>query len=111
MLAHMLQHCLHDNLRFAWIVPILKYSVRYKVVLYAQQWIVVVRGRKNDEISLIKFMIRECDQALMAGAIVPAQPAYRLEQRARYIKNALAFLDGSAVIVSALIVGVEGNAL
>ncbi len=77
------------------------------MVLYAQKWIVVVRGRKNDEIALIEFMIRECDQALVAGAIVPAQSAYRLEQRARYIKNALPFLDGSAVIISALIVGVE----
>src|SRR5271170_78261 len=111
MLAHMVQDCLHNNGRFPWIAPILKYSVRYKVVLYAQRGIVVVRRRENDEIPLIKLMIRECNQAVMAGPIVPAQPAYRLEQRARNIKNALPFLNGGAVIVGALIVGIEGHAL
>src|SRR5882724_11174592 len=47
----------------------------------------------------------------MAGTIVPAKSAYRLEQRARHVKNALPFLDGSAVILSGLVVRVERNAL
>src|ERR1039458_8687812 len=71
----------------------------------------MIRGREDDEGRFVEFVIRKRDQAVMAGSVVPAQPPYRLKQRARDIKNALPYTTLLRALVTSFIVGIDGYAL
>src|SRR5262249_9046698 len=107
MLPHMFQHSLHNNRGFARIATVLANTVTDKVVFHSQCGITVICGRKDNEIPLVELLIRERNQTVMAGAIMPTQPSHRLEQRTGDIKDALSFLYGSAQFFSTVVFLVE----
>ncbi len=66
VLAHVLQDGLDDHGRFARIPAVFKDAVGDEMMLYPERGIVVIGGRENDEIPLVKLVIGKCDEAVMA---------------------------------------------
>ena len=65
MLPHMFQDGFDNDRGFTRIAAVFKDAVGDEVMLYPERGIVVIRGREDDEVPLVKLVIRKRDQAVM----------------------------------------------
>jgi len=66
VLTQVIQYSLDYNRSLPRVTAVSKYSVWDKVVADAEGWVIMAGGWEDDEVPLVKLLIRERDQTVMA---------------------------------------------